>query len=119
MIEEIFFHNGALHVGDMVPWLSWLDPHGYVGRMKPLAKMFDRFIEHVLREHGDRRRLEGDAFVPRDIVGTQDHNHSAKIKSGYPNRKKNERTVMNAIQQLSEDSAIFHRCIMTAHTVYN
>jgi cytochrome P450 len=68
MVEEIFFLNGALHVGDLVPWLSWLDPHGYVGRMKRLAKMFDRFIEHVLREHGDRRRREGDAFVPRDMV---------------------------------------------------
>jgi len=68
MIEEIFFLNGALHVGDMVPWLSWLDPHGYIGRMKRVAKMFDRFIEHVLREHGERRRREGDAFVPKDMV---------------------------------------------------
>lgn len=68
MIEEIFFLNGALHVGDMVPWLGWLDAHGYVGRMKRLAGKFDRFIEHVLREHGERRRREGAAFVPEDMV---------------------------------------------------
>jgi hypothetical protein len=68
MIEEIFFLNGALHVGDMVPWLGWFDPNGYVGRMKRLAKMFDAFVEHVLREHEDRRRREGPAFVPRDMV---------------------------------------------------
>ncbi|CAL5010237.1 unnamed protein product [Urochloa decumbens] len=69
MIEEIFFLNGALHVGDMVPWLGWFDPNGYVARMKRLAKKFDAFVEHVLREHDDRRRREGPtAFVPRDMV---------------------------------------------------
>jgi cytochrome P450 len=68
MIEEIFFLNGALHIGDMVPWLGWFDPNGYVGRMKRLGKMFDRFVEHVLREHEDRRRREGQAFVPNDMV---------------------------------------------------
>ena len=36
--------------------------------MKRLAKMFDRFVEHVLREHEDRRRREGPAFVPADMV---------------------------------------------------
>lgn len=68
MIEEIFFLNGASHIGDMIPWLSWLDPQGYVGRMKRLSKMFDRFIEHVLREHNERRLQEGKAFVPKDMV---------------------------------------------------
>ncbi|AQK90449.1 hypothetical protein ZEAMMB73_Zm00001d008699 [Zea mays] len=67
MIEEIFL-NGALHVGDMVSWLGWLDAHGYVGRMKRLAAKFDRFIEHVLREHGERQQREGGAFVPGDMV---------------------------------------------------
>ncbi|CAO2205806.1 unnamed protein product [Urochloa humidicola] len=69
MIEEIFFLNGVLHVGDMVPWLGWFDPNGYVARMKRLANKFDAFVEHVLREHDDRRRREGPAaFVPRDMV---------------------------------------------------
>jgi typhasterol/6-deoxotyphasterol 2alpha-hydroxylase len=68
MIEEIFFLNGALHVGDMVSWLGWLDTHRYVGRMKRLAAKFDRFIEHVLREHAERRRREGGAFVSGDMV---------------------------------------------------
>ncbi|CAO2187029.1 unnamed protein product [Urochloa humidicola] len=69
MIEEIFFLNGAIHIGDMVPWLGWFDPNGYVARMKRLAKKFDAFVEHVLREHDDRRRREGPAaFVPKDMV---------------------------------------------------
>ncbi|KAI5009890.1 hypothetical protein ZWY2020_012027 [Hordeum vulgare] len=36
--------------------------------MKRLGKMFDRFIEHVLREHNERRLQEGKAFVPKDMV---------------------------------------------------
>ncbi|KAL6838559.1 hypothetical protein ACP4OV_031615 [Aristida adscensionis] len=68
MVEEIFFLNGVPNIGDMVPWLSWLDPQGNVARMKKLAKMFDRFLEHVLEEHDERRRQEGDAFVANDMV---------------------------------------------------
>ncbi|WVZ61992.1 hypothetical protein U9M48_011794 [Paspalum notatum var. saurae] len=68
MIEEFFFLSGALNVGDMIPWLSWLDPHGYVRRMKRLRQMFDRFLDHVLDEHDGRRRREGEGFVAMDMV---------------------------------------------------
>ncbi|XP_052145233.1 trimethyltridecatetraene synthase-like isoform X1 [Oryza glaberrima] len=68
MIEEIFFLNGVFNIGDMVPWLGWLDPQGYIGRMKRLGSMFDRFLEHILDEHVERRRREGDGFAARDMV---------------------------------------------------
>ncbi|TVU46996.1 hypothetical protein EJB05_06570, partial [Eragrostis curvula] len=68
MIDEHFFLNGALNIGDMIPWLGWLDPQGYVRRMKEVAKMFDRFLEHVLDEHNERRRRERAAFVAADMV---------------------------------------------------
>ncbi|BAF08817.2 Os02g0503100, partial [Oryza sativa Japonica Group] len=68
MIEEIFFLNGVFNIGDMVPWLGWLDPQGYIGRMKRLGGMFDRFLEHILDEHVERRRREGDGFAARDMV---------------------------------------------------
>ncbi|KAJ1287866.1 hypothetical protein BS78_02G043400 [Paspalum vaginatum] len=68
MIEEFFFLSGALNVGDMIPWLSWLDPHGYIRRMKRLRQMFDRFLDHVLDEHDERRRREGEGFVAMDMV---------------------------------------------------
>ncbi|PUZ41010.1 hypothetical protein GQ55_9G468900 [Panicum hallii var. hallii] len=68
MVDELFVLNGVLSVGDFIPWLSWLDPQGYVGRMKRLGKMFDRFLEHVLDEHNERRRREGDGFVATDMV---------------------------------------------------
>jgi len=68
MIDEIFFLHGVLNVGDLIPWLGWLDPQGYVKRMKRLAKMDDRFLEHVLDEHNERRRREGEGFLARDMV---------------------------------------------------
>ncbi|KAL6649969.1 hypothetical protein ACP70R_014193 [Stipagrostis hirtigluma subsp. patula] len=68
MVGELFHLNGVLNVGDMIPWLDWLDLQGYVRRMKKLGKMFDRFLEHVVEEHKERRRREGDKFVATDIV---------------------------------------------------
>ncbi|KAG0551022.1 hypothetical protein BDA96_01G388100 [Sorghum bicolor] len=68
MVDELFLLNGVFCVGDFIPWLSWLDIQGYVGRMKRLGKMFDRFLEHVVEEHSQRRRREGDKFVAADMV---------------------------------------------------
>ncbi|CAN6289384.1 unnamed protein product [Urochloa humidicola] len=68
MVDELFLLNGVLTVGDFIPWLGWLDPQGYVGRMKRLARMFDRFLEHVVEEHEERRRREGEGLVAGDVV---------------------------------------------------
>ncbi|OEL34393.1 Flavonoid 3'-monooxygenase [Dichanthelium oligosanthes] len=69
MIEEFFFLSAPLrNIGDVIPLLNWLDPRGYIGRMKKLRKMFDRFLEHVLDEHNERRRREGEKFVATDMV---------------------------------------------------
>ena len=68
MIDELFFLNGVLNIGDSIPWLDWMDLQGYVRRMKKLSKMFDRFLEHVVDEHRARRRREGESFVVKDMV---------------------------------------------------
>ncbi|TVU46950.1 hypothetical protein EJB05_06524, partial [Eragrostis curvula] len=68
MMDELFFLNGAVNVGDVIPWLDWLDPQGYVKRMKRVSKALDAFLEKVLDEHDERRRREGEAFVARDMV---------------------------------------------------
>ncbi|KAK3151674.1 hypothetical protein QOZ80_3AG0249070 [Eleusine coracana subsp. coracana] len=68
MMDELFFLNGAVNVGDVIPWLDWLDPQGYIKRMKRLSKILDRFLEKVLDEHNERRQREGEAFVARDMV---------------------------------------------------
>ncbi|CAO2163132.1 unnamed protein product [Urochloa humidicola] len=68
MMEELMFLNGALNVGDWIPWLNFLDLQGYVRRMKRIGKVFDAFMEHVVDEHAARRRREGGSFVARDMV---------------------------------------------------
>ncbi|GJN33880.1 hypothetical protein PR202_gb22508 [Eleusine coracana subsp. coracana] len=68
MMKEFFVLNGVLNIGDFIPWLGWLDLQGYVRRMKRMGKMSDRFLEPVLEEHDERRRLAGDTFVPKDML---------------------------------------------------
>ncbi|KAJ3673114.1 hypothetical protein LUZ60_006488 [Juncus effusus] len=68
MIGEFFFLNGALNIGDYIPWLDFLDLQGYTRRMKRLSKKFDRFLEHVVEKHEERRLREGKNFVPGDMV---------------------------------------------------
>ncbi|CAN6319914.1 unnamed protein product [Urochloa humidicola] len=68
MLRELFFLGGVLGVGDFIPWVGWLDLQGYVKRMKKLRGMLDRFLDHVVDEHDERRRREGAGFVPRDMV---------------------------------------------------
>jgi typhasterol/6-deoxotyphasterol 2alpha-hydroxylase len=45
-----------------------MDLQGYIKRMKKLSKMFDRFLEHVVEEHNQRRMREGKSFVAKDMV---------------------------------------------------
>ncbi|CAN6217807.1 unnamed protein product [Urochloa humidicola] len=68
MVDEFFVLNGVTNIGDFVPWLDWLNLQGYIRRMKRTNKMFHRFLDHILDEHNQRRRLEGDDFVARDLV---------------------------------------------------
>ncbi|XP_062199753.1 trimethyltridecatetraene synthase-like [Phragmites australis] len=68
MLDELFLLNGVLNIGDSIPWLDWMDMQGYIKRMKKLSKMFDRFLEHVLEEHSQRRLREGRSFVAKDMV---------------------------------------------------
>ncbi|RWR95886.1 cytochrome P450 71A1-like protein [Cinnamomum micranthum f. kanehirae] len=67
MLDELFLLNGVLNIGDYIPWIGFLDLQGYVRRMKKLSKKFDRFLEHVIDEHNERRRGVKD-YVAKDMV---------------------------------------------------
>ena len=68
MVGEYFELHGVFNVGDFIPWLDCLDLQGYVARMKRMNARFDRFLEHVLDVHNERRRREGGSFVPKDML---------------------------------------------------
>ncbi|KAF5466363.1 hypothetical protein F2P56_016294 [Juglans regia] len=55
MLDELFLLSGVLNIGDSIPWIDFLDLQGYIKRMKALSKKFDRFLEHVLDEHIQRK----------------------------------------------------------------
>ncbi|GKC50674.1 cytochrome P450 71A1-like protein [Tanacetum coccineum] len=60
MVYEWFLLN--------IPWIGFIDLQGYVKRSKTMSKNFDLFLENVLNEHDERRRLEAENFVPKDMV---------------------------------------------------
>ncbi|GJS70953.1 cytochrome P450 71A1-like protein [Tanacetum coccineum] len=68
MLDELFLLNGVFNIGDSIPWIDFLDLQGYVKRMKIVSKKFDRFLEHVLDEHNEKRKAEGEKFVATDMV---------------------------------------------------
>lgn len=67
MLDELFLLNGVLNIGDVIPWVGFLDLQGYVKRMKIVSKKFDGFLEHVLDEH-ERRRKATAGYVSGDMV---------------------------------------------------
>ncbi|KAK4269066.1 hypothetical protein QN277_022271 [Acacia crassicarpa] len=60
-------NTGVANIGDFIPWLNFLDSQGYIKRTKDFSAKFDRFLEHVLKEHEERRKgLEN--YVAKDMV---------------------------------------------------
>ncbi|TKY64256.1 Flavonoid 3'-monooxygenase [Spatholobus suberectus] len=67
MLDELFLLNGVLNIGDFIPCINFLDLQGYIKRMKALSKKLDRFMEHVLDEHIERKKAVKD-YVAKDMV---------------------------------------------------
>ncbi|KAK6152911.1 hypothetical protein DH2020_012550 [Rehmannia glutinosa] len=67
MLDEWFLLNGVFPIGDWIPWLSFLDLQGYVGKMKALGRKLDRFLSNVIDDHQAKRTAETE-FVPKDMV---------------------------------------------------
>ncbi|KAM1528838.1 flavonoid 3'-monooxygenase CYP75B137-like isoform X2 [Malus sylvestris] len=67
MLEELFFINGVLNIGDWIPRAQCLDLQGYIERMKALKKKFNRFHDHVLDEQKANMKGVKD-FVSNDMV---------------------------------------------------
>ncbi|CAD6219072.1 unnamed protein product [Miscanthus lutarioriparius] len=90
MVDEYFELHGVFNIGDFIPWLDWLDLQGYVARMKRTNARFDRFLEHVLDVHNERRRLEGGSFMPKDMLDVLlqlDDDTSLEVKLSRDNVK--------------------------------
>lgn len=67
MLDELFLLNGVFNIGDSIPWIDFLDLQGYVKRMKRVSKKFDKFLEHVIDEHNEKRKNNKN-YVAKDMV---------------------------------------------------
>jgi len=56
-VEEFMRLLGLFIVGDVIPWLRWLDFGGYEKAMKETAKDLDSVIGEELEEHRERKGL--------------------------------------------------------------
>ncbi|KAI9119895.1 hypothetical protein K1719_009284 [Acacia pycnantha] len=60
-------NTGVANIGDLIPLLNFLDLQGYIKRTKDFSATFDRLLEHVLKEHEERRKgVEN--YVAKDMV---------------------------------------------------
>ncbi|KAF5178374.1 Cytochrome p450, partial [Thalictrum thalictroides] len=69
--DEWFFLNGAMNIGDSIPWINFLDLQGFVKRMKAFRNKVDPILERELDEHIARRLHDQhmkNKFVPKDMV---------------------------------------------------
>lgn len=69
LVEELLFLVAVFNVGDFIPWLSWLDPQGYVKRMKAAGQGAKVLMQEVI----DRRRQERAVrtfsdYPPQDLL---------------------------------------------------
>ena len=59
-VRKFFYFAGVFVVGDVVPYLRWLDIGGHEKAMKKTAKEIDAILGEWIQEHKQRRRA-GDA----------------------------------------------------------
>nr|WMB80845.1 BX4 [Aphelandra squarrosa] len=68
LLDEWFFLNGVFSICDWIPWLRFIDPQGYVRRMKNLHKELDRIFDFVVADHEATRMKDTDSCSEKDVV---------------------------------------------------
>ncbi|CAN6311060.1 unnamed protein product [Urochloa humidicola] len=68
ILQEFSRLLGAFNVGDFVPWLRWVDPHGINRRLRVARASLDRFIDKIIDEHIERGKIPGDDAADTDMV---------------------------------------------------
>ncbi|KAI5077575.1 hypothetical protein GOP47_0007399 [Adiantum capillus-veneris] len=69
LIEDVLHLLGVFYSGDYVPWLAWLDPHGYLKSMKVTAQRTQALLQGVIDE---RRQLHNSKSVGAEEKGPHD-----------------------------------------------
>ncbi|OVA06718.1 Cytochrome P450 [Macleaya cordata] len=71
IMQEFSKLFGAFNIADFFPWLGWVDPQGFYKRLGKARMSLDRFIDHIIDDHEQKKKnkIENDV-VDGDVVET-------------------------------------------------
>ncbi|XP_047325117.1 cytochrome P450 CYP82D47-like [Impatiens glandulifera] len=96
ILQKIMHLFGLNLVGDMIPWLRWLDIGGHENAMKETSKEYDNLLEGWLEEHHARRRgHNGSGKDDRDFMDVMISMLKAADIEGYDANTINKSTCLN------------------------
>ena len=67
-LREFFYFVGLFLVGDVIPYLRWLDLGGHEKAMKKTGKELDAIVGKWVEEHKRKRALEGYCEGKQDFI---------------------------------------------------
>ncbi|MCO5604433.1 hypothetical protein L7F22_058599 [Adiantum nelumboides] len=68
LIEDVLHLLGVFYLGDYVSWLSWLDPHGYLQRMKATGQQTHALLQGVIDARRQEEQGRNGVAEPRDLL---------------------------------------------------
>ncbi|KAF2312362.1 hypothetical protein GH714_034367 [Hevea brasiliensis] len=70
ILQEFSKLFGAFNIADFIPWLGWVDPQGLKlnSRLTKARKSLDRFIDLIIDEHMQKRKLGNVSDDNTDMV---------------------------------------------------
>ncbi|WCJ31029.1 cytochrome P450 family 82 subfamily C polypeptide 4 [Euphorbia peplus] len=97
---------GVFVLSDSIPFLAWFDFNGYEKRMKKTAKELDILIEGWLKEHKERRLMNGEEKKEQDFMDVMlSILEDAKV-SGFDADTINKSTCLNMILAASDTTMV-------------
>ncbi|XP_052149003.1 cytochrome P450 84A1-like [Oryza glaberrima] len=72
LLQEFSRLFGAFNVGDFIPWLAWLDPHGINRRLRAARAALDGVIDRIIDEHVSNPAGDEDADMVDDMLAFLD-----------------------------------------------
>ncbi|KAJ7529078.1 hypothetical protein O6H91_15G033300 [Diphasiastrum complanatum] len=67
IVNEYFYLCGVFNWGDYIPYMGWLDIHGYERQMKAARKRMDFIMDAIIQEH-QQKKLDAFADSSLDFI---------------------------------------------------
>ena len=70
ILQEFSKLFGAFNIADFIPNLSWIDPQGLNNRLVKARQSLDKFIDTIIDEHMEKKRIRKLSNVKDDEIET-------------------------------------------------